>query len=174
MRNTDERNRRPMEFEIRLKGWKGVVGIVFLLFAVALFLSWRYQLENRRLTREAVVEAIEPWMTADQTRGTLDDLKRAVEARDKERTRELSRSITELEIGEIVVKGYTSPLVARVEVLVDGKPPASGPRYRYYMIAYDTLLGRWETGPDVSASYFASNARQFDRRWITRATFPRP
>jgi len=68
--------------EIELKGKKGVVALLIILVSVGGYLTYTYLRANKRLTREAVISTIDPFVKASYVRQNLPGLRDAVREED--------------------------------------------------------------------------------------------
>jgi len=137
--------------QIQLKGWPAVaVGAVAVLL-----LAFKVFLVHDTLGPEQL-EEVRLALQARYSGARLDDLRTAMEGgSDAEAARVATeiQAMQKIEFVSIKARG-TGPVIARLEIEVDGGDPPDGQRVRYYLLEHSTLAG-WRVKRESSAwSYY--------------------
>ncbi len=156
------------EIECTFTGKKAVIVLCIILLLLGVRLWYFHRAENRALTKEAIIQTIDPYVKAYYSRKALPDLQSATASNDVKRIERITREITRIEYKSISVKGFWSPLVVRAEITTDGKTPPDGKTFRYFKIEYSDLWNGWTCGQDDNPISCETNEFAYKRRLVVR------
>ena len=137
------------KFRVKIRGW-AALAVLLGFGGFWLFFQWRMR---TTLDSEAVA-ALKPLIAGRLMDQAFREYSgRSPEQLSPEEQEALGKRLQaarRVEIKSIKAHGLGEHIVVRVEVRVDGKPPADGKTVRYYVMYYSTVLG-WtflqEVGP---------------------------
>ena len=145
----------------------GIRGIIVFCLILLIFFGW-YIKANSMLTKEAIIETIDPWVKGNVTRRVLPDIESAAGRNNKEAIERLTKSITNIDYNSITVKGFWEPLVVRSEITLNGEVPSDGSGVRYFYVEYDKILNRWVCGGGDLTTNCETNEFAYRNRFIVR------
>lgn len=141
------------QVEFTLTGWKAVAAVI----VVAVLAVFSLFMRNTTLDSQGK-EVIRKWVASDYARQALAKWEGTDYSKDPDLAQQSADEILNalnVAITSIKAKGGKQEPIVRVEILVDGKPPADGKGVRYYQMKFSPITG-WTMGRQVSAfSYYA-------------------
>lgn len=133
---------------VNLRGWKAIAAILVVLAASFA----KYQLSYRTL-EDKLRETIRTELAREYLETA--DIEKDSPEKFTQKTEEMLKNVERIGFRSIKARGKDDDVVVRMEVLVDGKPPAGKSPVRYFRMEYSVLTG-WRYLNETSAfSYYA-------------------
>ncbi|PIS47022.1 MAG: hypothetical protein COT17_05565 [Elusimicrobia bacterium CG08_land_8_20_14_0_20_51_18] len=133
---------------VNLGGWKAII----VILAILGFSVFKYQ-TSRRTLEPKVRQIIRLEMAAEYLQLAKAELEIPLPEGQEAKSSEMLKNIERIEFKSLSARGKDDDIVARAEILVDGKVPAGKKPVRYFRMEYSVLTG-WRYLNETSAMVY--------------------